>query len=463
MFKELVKALSINRIDYLFNDPSTPQLKASVAIPSEKTLKFGVKGWNGKGTTKTSLRAGRCFVTVADGIGYLQDIRKKQKTKLVQRWPATAKLSVDPEKNATTLNAYYNRKALCFFSKNIPGFGFVSTADSVDIVAHELGHALLDAQRPDFWHVQALEIWSFHEAYADITAVATVLQHKQVREYVIAETAGDIRKANVASRLAEQMGAAIYSRRSSRGGYYPDCLRDATIKFAYKRPSQLPRNAPHNKLCAECHSFGRIFLGAWYEIMVGFYELNCKNGLKAQIALRDACDTAFSYLVKALCRAPRVGRFYQAISGHFLSLCSANEEHYQIVKRVLAEYDLIKPKIMMLQNKVSGSLANEPGEIRYVHVARQKTIRLSDYLADDVVQAFAVDTLANVELEVPNDSYYEFDENGTLIEEIGITETEIVEEARLCAAIIQSTQQVGPQEDKMWEIRDNKLERSFIE
>jgi hypothetical protein len=461
MFKEMAQALSMNRIDYLLNDPTTPDLKVSLGVPTQSSLRYKVAGWQGKVTEQAnSLRAGRCFVTMAAGIDYLQSMRGRP----VKSWPGVKVLRVHPERGKA-LNAYYNRKALCFFSKTVPGYGAVYTADSVDIVAHELGHALLDAQRRDFWSVQALEIWSFHEAYADITAVVALLQHKKIREHVLKETGGDLKKSNVASRLAEQVGEAIYHMENGKGGYYKDCLRDATIKFAYRNPAQLPRNAPHNKLCAECHSFGRVFLGAWYEILVGLYELNRKAGQKNVVALKNACNTAFSYLVQAVTRAPRVVRFYNAISSHLLSLFSRNPEQFDVVQKVLVDYNLVKPRIKILKagmNKVYGSL-DDMQQDRYVHVSRNETIKLSDHLPKDVVHAFAVNELADIELEIPNDSYYEFDERGNLLEEINSTQDEIVNEARLCAAIIQSTQQIGSEEDTMWEVQSNRLRRTYIE
>jgi len=461
MFKEMAQALSMNRIDYLLNDPTTPDLKVSLGVPTQSSLRYKVAGWQGKQTGQAhSLRAGRCYATMATGIDYVQTLREKP----LKKWAGAPVLKVHPERGKA-LNAWYNRKALCFFSKNVPGYGEVYTSDSVDIVAHELGHALLDAQRRDFWSVQALEIWSFHEAYADITAVALLLQHKKVREHVLKETGGDLRKSNAASRLAEQVGIAIYHLENGKGGYYDNCLRDATIKFAYKHPGNLPRNAPHNKLCAECHSFGRVFLGAWYEIVVGFYELNKKAGQKDSAALKNACNTAFSYLLKAVTRAPRVVRFYNAISSHLLSLFANDPQRFHVVQKVLVDYKLVRPRVKILKagmNKVYGSL-DDMQQDRYVHVSRNETIKLSDHLSTDVVQAFAVDKLADVELEIPNDSYYEFDEQGNLLEEINSTQEEIVDEARLCAAIIQSTQQVGSEEEKMWEIENNRLKRSFVE
>jgi hypothetical protein len=199
--------------------------------------------------------------------------------------------------------------------------------------------------------------------------------------------------------------------------------------------------------------------------MVGFYELNQKAGQKNSVALKNACNTAFSYLLKAVTRAPRVVRFYNAISSHLLSLFAKDPKRFLIVQKVLVDYNLVKPRVKILKagmNKVYGSLDNMQQD-RYVHVSRNETIKLSDHLPEDVVHAFAVNELADVELEIPNDSYYEFDERGNLLEEINSTQEEIVDEARLCAAIIQSTQQVGPKEDAMWEIENNRLKRTYVE
>ena len=115
-------------------------------------------------------------------------------------------------------------------------------------MAHELGHAILDAMRPDFWSVQALEIWSFHEAFADITAILSLMQHDEILDRALYETKGDLSKPNVISRLAEEMGDIIYEITRGRGGMKPGALRNATNKFRYIHPSKLPKNAPNNKL-----------------------------------------------------------------------------------------------------------------------------------------------------------------------------------------------------------------------
>jgi len=449
------------------NDPSTPNLKGSVAIPPKPSLNIEVVGWNGKVQNNAiAMQAGGCYVTLANAINYTQRMRSQK----IPRWPTGRQLRVIP-RAGNNLNAFYNRAALKFFYTDIPKLGMIHTADSSDVVAHEMGHALLDAQRPDFWSVQALEIWAFHEAYADITSIVGIMQHKKVLDYLIKETKGDLRNSNCVSKIAEQMGMAVYVLTKGRGGYSPDFLRNAVNDFKYKNPSQLPKKAPDNRLCAECHSFGRVFLGTWYDIMVGFYEHNKNKGQNPVAALKRARDAAFRYLLEALRRAPRVVRFHEAIANAMLSVARTNSVHCKIMRKVFLERNIIKAKIIMLENVKDPDRGYVSDEIRlgskihnmFLRVARSKTIKLADFMQPDVVHAFAVDQMADVEIEVPDDTYYEFDKRGNIIYEISNEEPEMLETARLCVSTIQSENQLGVDENTMWEVKNNKLERTFIE
>jgi hypothetical protein len=65
------------------------------------------------------------------------------------RWQAGSTLSVIPDLDQD-LNAFYNRSSLSFFHQKVGAKTYFSGA-STDVVAHEAGHAFLDAIRPDFW------------------------------------------------------------------------------------------------------------------------------------------------------------------------------------------------------------------------------------------------------------------------------------------------------------------------
>src|SRR5437879_1450998 len=73
------------------------------------------------------------------------------------------------------LNAFYTRggfgagPGLHFFHANVGGRTYFS-GESPDVVCHEMGHAVLDALRPQLFNAQTIEAAAFHEAFGDMTA-----------------------------------------------------------------------------------------------------------------------------------------------------------------------------------------------------------------------------------------------------------------------------------------------------
>ena len=279
------------QFDYLMNDPTTPDLKKRVTIlPPPEHMRILVHGHTlykepPKPGSMEELAA-NCYYTLVHSLNATQNAVQKFR-KPIPRWAACDRLSVFPCAGKD-FNAYYNRRALKFFYDQDPvTHKRVYTAASSDIVAHELGHATLDAIRPDFWSVQALEIWAYHEAFADINAMLNVLYFDEILKHILKETDGDISKPNVATRLAEEMGNAIFHVTRGQYGYTAGALREATNRFKYVPPKNLPKDAPDDKLAAECHSFGRIFLGAWYDMLAGIYKQEVKNGKAPLQAIQD--------------------------------------------------------------------------------------------------------------------------------------------------------------------------------
>jgi len=80
---------------------------------------------------------------------------------------------------------------------------------SLDIVAHEAGHAILDALKPSLYNVKTGQPGALHEAFADLTAMFTVLDQLDMCEDIIAETKCDLRQAKYLTAIAEQFGAAM--------------------------------------------------------------------------------------------------------------------------------------------------------------------------------------------------------------------------------------------------------------
>jgi hypothetical protein len=202
----------------------------------------------------------------------------------VVRWHLARPLVVDLDAG-NDLNAYYDRQELCFFHAAVGGVT-VYSGESPDVLCHELGHALLDAIRPQLWNAASIEVASFHESFGDISAMLSALELPSVREDVLEGTGGKLSRSSRVSRLAEQLGWAI--RQSHPDAVDADCLRNAVNSFFYRQPEGLPPMAPAGALSSEPHSFSRVFTAAWLESLAGMVEVRGTNADALALAAVDA-------------------------------------------------------------------------------------------------------------------------------------------------------------------------------
>ncbi len=99
-------------------------------------------------------------------------------------------------------NAYYSSEShsLLFYSfLNARRDAAYHTALAHDIVAHETGHAILDAVRPRYYEPFEPETSALHEAIGDVTAIFAALSHHGVQRRV----AGSLDRVNLLSEIAE--------------------------------------------------------------------------------------------------------------------------------------------------------------------------------------------------------------------------------------------------------------------
>lgn len=311
------------KISYLPNDSTTPTLLELIDVPTLPTPcpPFSVVGWTGisglPGTPQH--QAALVYTTIAIALNLIQT----KVTKPLEKWAAIPKLVAYP-RAGNQLNAYYDRSALKFFynldnvTKKV-----VFACESSDVVSHELGHAILDALRPDLWNTASLEIFAFHEAFGDIMSVATIMEHSGAIEFMLKETNGDLRKPNLASRVAEEMGQAIYHETSGRAGKI-DCLRNAVNSYTYVNPDTLPNSGAG--LIKEPHSFSQVFTAAWYDCFVELYmKLISEDKLQAAVAMKKARDLALTFLLKGVLIANSVHEFYASVAKGMLAIASTEE------------------------------------------------------------------------------------------------------------------------------------------
>lgn len=120
-------------------------------------------------------------------------------------------------------NAWYrsDQRALVFTSY-LAGGAAVHTCLSSDIVNHELGHAILDAVRPQYLDpgMAFLEPKAFHESFGDILALLIALRDNSFRNRVGDLTEGDLTDDLVAD-IARQFGQTVYQQPHLRSGVSP--------------------------------------------------------------------------------------------------------------------------------------------------------------------------------------------------------------------------------------------------
>jgi hypothetical protein len=225
------------------------------------------------------------------------------------RWFTGGSLPVSLD-GGVDLNAYYDRSELAFFHESVGGIT-VYSGESPDIVAHELGHAVLDAIRPQLWDAAAAEPAAFHEAFGDISAIFTALQLESLRKAVLQETEGKLYRNSRLSRVAEQLGWAIRQRHPD--AVDGDSLRNAVNSFFYRDPQTLPPRAPASLLSSEPHSFARVFVGAFFEALAGMVP----SPATSDSLLSTATDAAL-LLVDAIFAAPVVPDYFSQIAAHML-------------------------------------------------------------------------------------------------------------------------------------------------
>jgi hypothetical protein len=205
----------------------------------------------------------------------------------------------------TDLNAYYDRVSFSFF-QYVVGTKTVFSGASTDVVAHEVGHGLLDAIRPDLWDVNMTEAAAFHESFGDCMAILTALADKETRKALLANGT-DLRRRNFVEGTAEDLAAAIRKKWPQHSASEP---RHAYNKFKYQLPSALPNEGGPGALINEPHSFGMLFSGCFWELIAKLFEAGSSQ---TEAALAKAAQLAGGILIEGVKTAVIDPRFFQSV------------------------------------------------------------------------------------------------------------------------------------------------------
>lgn len=236
------------------------------------------------------------------------------------KWQVGATLPVILD-DGVDLNAFYTRgdfqdaPGLHFFHDTVAGRTYFS-GESPDVCCHEMGHAVLDALKPQLFDAQTIEAAAFHESFGDMTAMLSALQVPSFRQKVLDETGGTLNRASRLSRLAEQLGGAIRIQHPDAVDH--DCLRNAANSFFYRDPQTLPTSAPASSLSSEPHSFSRVFTAGFLDSLAGMLKL--QNSPPTVDDLDKVAKEAAQLLVGGILTAPVVPDFYSQVAAHMIAI-----------------------------------------------------------------------------------------------------------------------------------------------
>lgn len=222
-----------------------------------------------------------------------------------KRWQGNRKKLALLQDVGVDLNAFYDQQSFSFFHQTLGTDTFFSGA-STDVVAHEIGHGLLDSIRPDFFSVNFLEVGAFHEAFGDCLAILTALADKDSRVKLLAVTA-NLRKQNFVETTAEDLSAGIKKLIPNHNAAAP---RRAFNTFQFQLPSTLPSNGGPGALINEEHSFGMVFTGCFWDLLANLFDA---QATKTEATLAASAVTAGKILIAGTKNAVVTPRFLQSV------------------------------------------------------------------------------------------------------------------------------------------------------
>ena len=253
------------------------------------------------------------------------------------------------------LNARYIRSSGLHFYKRDVASRTVYSGESPDVVCHELGHAVLDALRPQFFNAADAETSAFHESFGDMSAILCALQNENTRRTIITETQGHLNVNSRISRLAEQLGWAI--RQISPGAVDRDSLRNAANRFFYRRVDTLPPSAPANLLSSEPHSFSRVFTGAFLDVLARMFS---STGTPDEASLLAASRDLGHIIVDAVLVAPITTGYFSQVAA---AMVQADQARFGGRNRSALTSSFVERGILSINSAVAMASAPVPAPV----------------------------------------------------------------------------------------------------
>ncbi|RIA86212.1 hypothetical protein C1645_741017 [Glomus cerebriforme] len=179
-------------------------------------------------------------------------------------------------------NAYYSREegVLKFFYTN-DGDRPIYLCRSLDVVAHETGHSLLDIMQPG-WMSDG-QTGAFHEAFGDLNSLFVLISMAEIADLFITLTKANLRDPNnFLSAVGEEFGDALFHNKG-------------------KGLRNLSNTLKGSQAGTEVHALSLVFSGFYYDVLVDVFALERNPSIKSDTeTLLDVATNLRRALITAI-------------------------------------------------------------------------------------------------------------------------------------------------------------------
>ncbi len=130
---------------------------------------------------------------------------------------------------------------------------------SHDIVAHEIGHAVLDGMRPYFYDSWTVETLAFHEFVADLTAIMSAFRNNYVRNIFVNCLEKGLPEKDFLAEIGEEFGKAALNS---------DFIRTAQNNFTMENIRDWEKSCPEDAF----HKSSQVLTGLIYDLLLELYQ-----------------------------------------------------------------------------------------------------------------------------------------------------------------------------------------------
>ncbi len=250
------------------------------------------------------------------------------------KWAWNSKTNDDPLQVYPHANlgrsAYYERdlKSIRFQYYYIPDHIPIFTCRSLDVVSHEMGHAVFDALKPG-WSTSeprrgiSLEIGAILESLADLTSIFLILSQLDLVEYIISETKADLKyEKNILAVWWEQLE-----------------------EIGFMGPRSAINDFRLSEAGTQVHRISEVFTAAVYDTLADIFASSREPDFRSDAeTLYMIGQYMLSLIVKAVLKSPDTKVSFTDIVGEMMKITKETSrfDHAEIIRKNFMKREILK-------------------------------------------------------------------------------------------------------------------------